>query len=57
MEGRRAERSGAVLVGRPAAEAFVLLALVTGHDIEPVDGSGRHRQAVADRTAGRSRRS
>ena len=29
----------AVSVGRPAAEAFALLALVNGQDIEPVGGS------------------
>jgi hypothetical protein len=26
-------------VGRPAAEALTLLALVTGQDVEPADGS------------------
>ena len=46
----------AVSVGRPAAEAFALLALVTGQHVERVDGSdgtdGRWRVAgsvAADR--------
>jgi hypothetical protein len=46
----------AVSVGRPAAEAFALLALVTDQDVERVDGSdgtdGRWRVAgsvAADR--------
>ena len=45
----------AVSVGRPAAEALALVALVTGQDVEPVDGSD-----ATDRrgpVAGRKRRS
>ena len=34
--------------GKPA-EAVALLALVAGQDVEPADGLGRHRRAVADR--------
>ena len=46
----------AVSVGRPAAEAFALLALVTGQDIEPVGGSdgtdGRWRSQETSQPTG-----
>jgi hypothetical protein len=40
---------------RAAAEAFALLALVAGQDVEPADRLGSHRPVVADRTKRRSR--
>ena len=36
-----------------AADAYALLALVAGQDVEPADGFGRDRRAVADRPQGR----
>jgi hypothetical protein len=45
----------AVPLQRAAAEAFALLALVAGQDVEPADRLGSHRPVVADRTKRRSR--